>query len=52
MQQSLDFANELLRALRRGRDWKMDITKSDMRRFWFRTKDDSFDSRMRIFFDM
>ncbi|XP_028763556.1 respiratory burst oxidase homolog protein A-like isoform X1 [Neltuma alba] len=52
MQQSLEFANELLRALRGGRDWKVDITKSDMRRFWFRMKDDSFDSRMRIFFDM
>ncbi|KAI4335910.1 hypothetical protein L6164_014506 [Bauhinia variegata] len=52
MQQSLEFANELLRALRGGKEWKTDITKSDMYTFWFRIKDDSFDSKMRIFFDL
>ncbi|KAI4343958.1 hypothetical protein L6164_011244 [Bauhinia variegata] len=30
MQQSAEFASELLRALRRGKEWKTDITKSDM----------------------
>ncbi|KAI9088376.1 hypothetical protein K1719_029825 [Acacia pycnantha] len=52
MEQSQEFANELLRALRGERDWKSDMTKSDLRRFWFRMKDEIFDSRMRIFFDM
>ncbi|KAK7265862.1 hypothetical protein RJT34_33486 [Clitoria ternatea] len=52
MQSSPEFANELLRALRRGRDWKFDITKNDLHNFWFRMKDNSFNSRMRIFFDM
>ncbi|KAE9601917.1 hypothetical protein Lal_00040969 [Lupinus albus] len=52
MQSSQDFANELLRTLRRGRNWKLDITKPELQYFWFRIKDDSFNSRMRIFFDM
>ncbi|KAK7330292.1 hypothetical protein VNO77_24482 [Canavalia gladiata] len=52
MQSSPEFANELLRALRGGKDWKFDITKTHLHNFWFRMKDNSFNSRMRIFFDM
>ncbi|KAL1334236.1 hypothetical protein HN51_063128 [Arachis hypogaea] len=52
MQSSPEFANELLRALRGGKHWKFNITKTDLYRFWLRIKDDSFDSRMRIFFYM
>ncbi|MED6145029.1 hypothetical protein PIB30_021177 [Stylosanthes scabra] len=52
MQSSPEFANELLRALRGGKDWKFNITKTELYHFWLRIKDDSFDSRMRIFFDM
>ncbi|XP_027368818.1 respiratory burst oxidase homolog protein A-like [Abrus precatorius] len=52
MQPSPEFANELLRALRGGKDWKFDINKTDLHNFWLRMKDNSFNSRMRIFFDM
>ncbi|KHN48740.1 Respiratory burst oxidase like protein F [Glycine soja] len=52
MQSSPEFANELLRALRRGKGWKSNITKTDLYHLWFRMKDNSFNSRMRIFFDM
>ncbi|RDX91801.1 Respiratory burst oxidase-like protein E, partial [Mucuna pruriens] len=52
MQSSPDFANELLSALRGGKDWKSNITKTDLYNLWFQMKDNSFNSRMRIFFDM
>nr|POE60062.1 respiratory burst oxidase like protein a [Quercus suber] len=52
MQQSPEFANELLRALRATRDWKFHITKCELHCFWCRMMDPSFDSRIRIFFDM
>lgn len=52
MQSSPELARELLRALRGGKEWKSDITKTDLHNFWFRMKDDSFNSRMRMFFDM
>ncbi|XP_061364958.1 respiratory burst oxidase homolog protein A-like [Gastrolobium bilobum] len=52
MLSSPEFANELLRALRGHRDWKFNITKTELHKFWFRMKDDSINSRMRIFFDM
>ncbi|XP_057416536.1 respiratory burst oxidase homolog protein A-like isoform X2 [Lotus japonicus] len=52
MQSSPGIATELLRALRGGKYWKSDITKTDLHNFWSRMKDDSFNSRMRIFFDM
>ncbi|WVZ13062.1 hypothetical protein V8G54_017592 [Vigna mungo] len=52
MQSSPEFANELLCALRGGENWKYKITKADLYNLWFRMKDNSFNSRMRIFFDM
>nr|KYP56695.1 Respiratory burst oxidase isogeny protein F [Cajanus cajan] len=52
MQSSPEFANELLRALRGGKHWKSNITKTDLYNLWFRMKDNSFNSRLRIFFDM
>ncbi|XP_061351527.1 respiratory burst oxidase homolog protein B-like isoform X2 [Gastrolobium bilobum] len=52
MLSSSKFANELLRALRGNEDWKFNITKTELHTFWFRMKDDSINSRMRIFFDM
>ncbi|TKY55030.1 Respiratory burst oxidase-like protein F [Spatholobus suberectus] len=52
MQSSPEFANELLSALRGGKDWKSNITKTDLYNLWFHMKDNSFNSRMRIFFDM
>lgn len=51
MQQSPEFANELLRALRGTRDWKIHITKCELHHFWCRMME-PFDSRIRIFFDL
>ncbi|CAI8610137.1 unnamed protein product [Vicia faba] len=52
MQSSPELARELLRALRGCQDWKSDITKTELHSFWLRMNDDSFNSRMRMFFDM
>ncbi|XP_039689279.1 respiratory burst oxidase homolog protein A isoform X2 [Medicago truncatula] len=52
MQSSPELARELLRALRGCMQWKSDITKTDLHNFWLRMNDDSFNSRMRLFFDM
>lgn len=52
MQQSPEFANELLRALRGTRDWKFHITKCELHCFWCRMMDPFFDSRIQIFFDL
>ncbi|KAL4649818.1 hypothetical protein ACB092_01G042200 [Castanea dentata] len=52
MQQSLEFANELLRALRGTRGWKFHITKCELHCFWCRMMDPFFDSRIQIFFDL
>ncbi|KAJ7978730.1 Respiratory burst oxidase [Quillaja saponaria] len=53
MQQSPEFAKELLRAVRGGtKDWRIDITKTDLHKFWCLLKGDCFDSRMRVFFNL
>ncbi|XP_058761419.1 respiratory burst oxidase homolog protein A-like isoform X2 [Vicia villosa] len=52
MQSSPELARELLRALRGCQDWKSDITKTELHSFWLRMNEDSFNSRMRMFFDM
>ncbi|XP_073226750.1 respiratory burst oxidase homolog protein A-like isoform X2 [Cicer arietinum] len=52
MQSSPELARELLRALRGCKEWKSDITKTELHNFWSRMNDDSFNSRMRMFFDM
>jgi hypothetical protein len=49
---SPELARELLRALRKCKEWKSDITKSELHNFWLRMNDDSFNSRMQLFFDM
>ncbi|PON69705.1 Respiratory burst oxidase [Trema orientale] len=51
MQQSPEFANELLRALRGRKDCKTNITKGELYSFWCSLTDPCFDSRIRIFFD-
>ncbi|XP_024027378.1 respiratory burst oxidase homolog protein A [Morus notabilis] len=53
MQQSPEFANELLRALRGIRkDLKNYITKGELYSYWLRLTDPCYDSRIRIFFDL
>ncbi|PON32644.1 Respiratory burst oxidase [Parasponia andersonii] len=52
MQQSPEFANELLRALRGRKDCKTNITKGELYSFWCSLTDPCFDSRIRIFFDL
>ncbi|KAF3438067.1 hypothetical protein FNV43_RR20823 [Rhamnella rubrinervis] len=53
MQQSQEFANELLRALRGSRrNLKIDITKAELHSYWCRMTDPCFKTRIRIFFDM
>lgn len=52
MQQSPEFAKELLRALRGGRDVKADIAKTELHDFWCRLTDPCYYSRIQIFFDM
>ncbi|KAL5544619.1 hypothetical protein UlMin_008403 [Ulmus minor] len=51
MQQSPDFANELLRALRGRKDPKANITKAELYSYWNRLTDPCSDSRIKIFFD-
>lgn len=52
MESTPELARELLRALQGGKDWKSNITKTELHDFWLRMKDNSFNSRMRMFFDM
>ncbi|KAJ4824015.1 hypothetical protein Tsubulata_046172, partial [Turnera subulata] len=54
LQQSTEFANVLLRALRRRtrRNYKTDITKRELYSLWHCLVDPCFDSRVKIFFDM
>ncbi|KAK4764169.1 hypothetical protein SAY87_013607 [Trapa incisa] len=51
--ESKEFANELFRAL--ARKWNISgdsIDKDQLRKFWDHISDESFDSRLRTFFDM
>ncbi|KAG5228053.1 respiratory burst oxidase protein [Salix suchowensis] len=50
---SKEFANELFRALARRHNINGDlINKAQLRQFWDRIADESFDSRLQTFFDM
>ncbi|KAF2288430.1 hypothetical protein GH714_007428 [Hevea brasiliensis] len=51
--ESKEFAGELFRALARRRNINGDsINKSQLKEFWDQISDESFDSRLQIFFDM
>ncbi|KAH7528865.1 hypothetical protein FEM48_Zijuj05G0123200 [Ziziphus jujuba var. spinosa] len=53
MQESQEFAIELLRALRGSRrNLKIDLSKAELHRYWCQMTDPCFHSRIRIFFDM
>ncbi|KAI4364919.1 hypothetical protein MLD38_020950 [Melastoma candidum] len=53
MRDSKEFAGELLEALGRRRRLKVDkISKEELFEFWSQITDQSFDSRLQIFFDM
>ncbi|KAK9926111.1 hypothetical protein M0R45_023359 [Rubus argutus] len=52
MQHSPEFANELLRALRRSNDQNFGIRKVELHSYWCRMTDPCFNSRMQIFFDL
>ncbi|KAK4262825.1 hypothetical protein QN277_028331 [Acacia crassicarpa] len=53
MKDSKEFALELFDALGRRRRMKIDkISKDDLHEFWSQITDQSFDSRLQIFFDM
>ncbi|XP_073006736.1 respiratory burst oxidase homolog protein A-like [Typha latifolia] len=53
MTESKEFALELFDTLRRRRGAKIDkITKEELREIWSQITDQSFDSRLQIFFDM
>lgn len=53
MKDSKEFALELFDALSRRRRLKMDkITRDELYEFWSQIADQSFDSRLQIFFDM
>eukprot|EP01018_Ginkgo_biloba_P004613 Gb_23370 [translate_table: standard] len=53
MKDSKEFAGELFDALARRRRQKVDsITKDELYEFWSQISDQSFDSRLQIFFDM
>ncbi|XP_050376898.1 respiratory burst oxidase homolog protein A-like [Argentina anserina] len=52
MKQSQEFANQLLRALRKSKDCNLGITKAELQGYWCRMTDPCFNSRMQIFFDM
>lgn len=51
--ESKEFAGELFRALARRHNINGDsINKAQLRQFWDQVSDESFDSRLQIFFDM
>lgn len=54
MADSAEFAGKLFDALARNRGIKsaVGITKDELKAFWERMADQSFDSRLQIFFDM
>lgn len=53
MHESKEFADELYEALVRRRGISAaSITKEELREFWEQITDQSFDSRLQIFFDM
>ena len=53
MKDSKEFALELFDALSRRRRMKIDkISRDDLYEFWSQITDQSFDSRLQIFFDM
>ena len=50
---SKEFAGEIFRALARRHNINSDlINKAQLRQFWDQISDESFDSRLQIFFDM
>ncbi|KAG7021547.1 Respiratory burst oxidase-like protein F, partial [Cucurbita argyrosperma subsp. argyrosperma] len=52
MSESEEFAYELLRALRRRKDWQIEITKSEFHNLWCRLSHSNVNSRTRILFDL
>jgi respiratory burst oxidase len=53
MENSKEFAVELFDALGRRRRLKVDkISRDELHEFWSQITDQSFDSRLQIFFDM
>lgn len=51
--ESKDFADQLFRALARRNNISGDaITKDQLRLFWEQISDESFDSKLQVFFDM
>ncbi|XP_062030403.1 respiratory burst oxidase homolog protein A-like isoform X1 [Rosa rugosa] len=52
MKQSQEFANQLLRALRKSKDCNFCIRKAELHSYWCRMTDPCFNSRMQIFFDL
>lgn len=53
MRESKEFALELFDALGRRRRLKVDkISREELYEFWSQITDQSFDSRLQIFFDM
>lgn len=51
--ESKEFAGELFRALARKHNISGDsINKAQLKEFWEQISDESFDSRLQIFFDM
>ncbi|XP_012438876.1 respiratory burst oxidase homolog protein A [Gossypium raimondii] len=53
MGETAEFGKEVLRAMRGGRrDWKRDITKSELHSYWCRMTDPWLDSRILLFFDL
>lgn len=54
MAESKEFAEELFVALARRRNLEPEngITKDELKEFWEEMRDQNFDSRLQIFFDM
>uniref|UniRef100_A0A7N0V176 Uncharacterized protein n=1 Tax=Kalanchoe fedtschenkoi TaxID=63787 RepID=A0A7N0V176_KALFE len=52
LERSLEYAKELLRALRGRREQKFEITKSEIHDYWSRLTNPCFESRLHIFFNL
>ncbi|KAF6165052.1 hypothetical protein GIB67_000636 [Kingdonia uniflora] len=52
MEETPDLADQLLVALRGTEEGQLHITKTELRDYWCRITDPSFDSRTRLFFDL
>ena len=52
MQDTPEFAGELLEALRGRRKHDMKLTKRELFDYWHRLTNPCFDSKLRLFFDM